>query len=167
MSSLAPFVSSPLDVVRKMLEMAEARPEDVLYDLGSGDGRILIAAVQEFGLGKAVGVEIRPDLVKRAQEIVEENGLTDKIKILHKNIFEVDVSEADIVTLYLTTSGNNKLRPKLDKELKKKARVVSHDFSFSDWKPTKIENYGGHTIYLYKMGEVVPERTESGNKWLR
>ncbi len=164
MSSLAPFVSSPPDVVRRMLEIAETKPEDVLYDLGSGDGRILIAAVQEFGLRKAVGVEIRPDLVKRAQEMVAENGLMDKIRILHKNIFEVDVGEADIVTLYLTTSGNNRLRPKLDKELKSGSRIVSHDFSFSDWKPTKVESYGGHTLYLYKMREVMLHEKDNDNR---
>jgi len=150
MSSLAPFVSSPPDVVRRMLEIAETKPEDVLYDLGSGDGRILITAVQEFGLHKAVGIEMRPDLVKRAQEMVAENGLRDKINILHNNIFEVDVSEANIVTLYLTTSGNNRLRPKLENELKNETRIVSHDFSFSDWKPSKVEPFGGHTLYLYK-----------------
>jgi len=160
MSSLAPFVSSPPDVVRKMLEIAEAKQEDILYDLGAGDGRILITAVQQFGVNKAVGVEIREDLVKRARDAVAENGLANKIHILHKNIFEVDVGEADIVTLYLTTSGNNKLKPKLERELKREARVISHDFSFTGWKPRRVESFGGHTLYLYKMREIVPSKSE-------
>ena len=154
MSSLAPFVSSPPEVVKRMLEIVEAKTGETLYDIGSGDGRILITAVQQFDVSRAVGVEMRSDLVKKAREAVEENRLTNKIKIFHKNVFEVDVSEADIITLYLTTTGNNKLRPKLEKELKQEARIVSHDFSFSDWKPTKVESFGGHTIYLYRMSEV-------------
>lgn len=156
MSSLAPFVSSPPEVVRRMLEIVEAKHGEILYDIGSGDGRILITAVQQFDVSQAVGVEMRSDLVKKAREAIEENGLTNKIRIFHKNVFEVDVSEADIITLYLTTTGNNKLRPKLEKELKKEARIVSHDFSFSDWKPTKVESFGGHTIYFYRMSELAP-----------
>ncbi len=155
MTSLAPFVSSPPDVVRRMLEIAETGEGEVLYDLGSGDGRVLITAVQQFGVSKAVGVEMRHDLVKRAWDAVRENDLTKQIEIFHKDIFEVDVSKADIITLYLTTSGNNKLRPKLEKELKRKARIVSHDFSFSGWGPGRVESFGGHTLYLYKMKEIL------------
>jgi ribosomal protein L11 methylase PrmA len=159
MASLAPFVSSPPDVVRRMLEIAETREGEVLYDLGSGDGRILITAVQQFGVSKAVGVEMRHDLVKRARDAVRENGLTNKIEIFHRNIFEVDVSEADIITLYLTTSGNNKLKPKLEKELKREARIISHDFSFSGWGPGRVESFGGHTLYLYKIREIPSKQT--------
>jgi tRNA A22 N-methylase len=156
MSSLAPFVSSPPEVVRRMLEIVNAKHGETLYDIGSGDGRILITAVQQFDVSQAVGVEMRSDLVKKAREAVEENRLNNKIRIFHKNVFEVDVSEADVITLYLTTTGNNKLKPKLEKELKQEARIVSHDFSFSDWKPTKVESFGGHTIYLYRMSEIAP-----------
>lgn len=156
MSSLAPFVSSPQEVVRRMLEIVEAKQGETLYDIGSGDGRILITAVQQFDVSQAVGVEMRSDLVKKAREAVEKIKLTDRIKIFHKNVFEVDVSTADIITLYLTTTGNNKLKPKLEKELTQESRVVSHDFSFSDWKPARVESFGGHTIYLYRMSEVPP-----------
>ena len=156
MSSLAPFVSSPQEVVRRMLEIVEAKQGETLYDIGSGDGRILITAVQQFDVSQAVGVEMRSDLVKKAREAVEKIKLTDRIKIFHKNVFEVDVSTADIITLYLTTTGNNKLKPKLEKELKRESRVVSHDFSFPDWKPARLESFGGHTIYLYRMSEVTP-----------
>jgi len=159
MGSLAPFVSSPPDVVRRMLEIAETKKGEVLYDLGSGDGRVLIAAVQQFRVSKAVGVEMRHDLVKRARDAVAESGLTDKIKIFHKDIFEVDVSEADIITLYLTTSGNNKLKPKLEKELRHETRIVSHDFSFSAWGPGRVESFGGHTLYLYNMGKILSEQS--------
>jgi cyclopropane fatty-acyl-phospholipid synthase-like methyltransferase len=156
MSSLAPFVSSPPEVVRRMLEIVEAKQGETLYDIGSGDGRILITAVQQFDVSQAVGVEMRSDLVKKAREAVEKIRLTDRIKIFHKNVFEVDVSTADIITLYLTTTGNNKLKPKLEKELKPESRVVSHDFSFPDWKSARVESFGGHTIYLYRMSEVTP-----------
>jgi len=154
MSSLAPFVSSPREVVRRMLEIVEARQQDIVYDIGSGDGRILITAVQEFSVDRAVGVELRKDLAKRAQDTIIENKLTDRIQIINKNVFDVDLSDADIITLYLTTSGNNKLKPKLEKELKKGSRIISHDFSFSGWKPTKVESFGGHTLYLYRIGET-------------
>ncbi len=160
MASLAPFVSSPQEVVTKMLEIVEAERGDTLYDIGSGDGRILITAVQQFGVSRAVGVELRQDLVKRARDAIAENGLADRIRILHKNVFEVDVSNADIITLYLTTSGNNKLRPKLEKELKREARIISHDFSFSGWNPTRVESFGGHTLYLYKMADVLAKGAE-------
>lgn len=158
MASLAPFVSSPQEVVAKMLEIVEAERGDTLYDIGSGDGRILITAVQQFGVSRAVGVELRQDLVKRARDAIAENGLADRIRILHKNVFEIDVSDADIITLYLTTSGNNKLKPKLERELKHEARIISHDFSFSDWKPTSVESFGGHTLYLYKMADVLAKQ---------
>ncbi len=160
MGSLAPFVSSPQDVIRRMLEIAETKRGEVLYDLGSGDGRILIAAVKQFRVSKAVGVEMRHDLVKRARDVVADSGLGNKIKILHKDVFEVDVSEADIITLYLTTSGNNKLKPKLEKELKHEARIVSHDFSFSGWEPSRVESFGGHTLYLYNRGKILSEQTQ-------
>ena len=144
-----PFIASPPEVVRRMLELAEAGDGDVLYDLGSGDGRILITAVEEFGVRKAVGVEAREDLVKTSQEEVRRRGLEDRITIIHGDMHQVPIGEADVVTLFLTTSANERLRPKLERELKEGVRVVSHDYEILGWKPVKVESLGQHTIYLY------------------
>lgn len=147
-----PFVPTPEGVVRRMLELAEVKPGELVYDLGCGDGRILIIAATEFG-ARAVGVEIRKDLVEKCVRRVKELGLEDKITIIHGNFFNIDISDADVVTLYLLTSVNERLRPKLEKELKPGARVVSHDFEVLGWKPIKVEEikegWQGHKIYLY------------------
>ena len=154
---IAPFVASPIQVVRRMLELAELKPGETFYDLGSGDGRTVIMAAKEFG-AYAVGVELREDLVKKALSNIQESGLQDRVKILHKDLFEVDLSQADVVFLYLTTSANEKVKPKLEAELKTGARVVSHDYEIVGWHPAKVDNfcenpklgYPSHTIYLYK-----------------
>ncbi|MCP8317547.1 MAG: class I SAM-dependent methyltransferase [archaeon] len=148
--NVAPFVESPQDVVKKMLELAKPKNDEVLYDMGSGDGRIIITAAKDFGL-HCIGIEIREDLVKRARAEIRRLNLESRIKVINDDFFSVDVSNADIVTLYLTTSANEKLRPKLEKELKSGARVVSHDYEIRGWKPTKVsrDDPPGHTIYLY------------------
>jgi len=156
---IAPFVASPMPVVRRMLELAELRSGEVLYDLGSGDGRAVIMAAKEFG-ANAVGIELREDLVKKALNSVQELGIQDKVKIVHSDLFEVDLSQADVVFLYLTTSANEKVKPKLEAELKPSARVVSHDYEIVGWRPIKVDNfcenprlgYPSHTIYLYRKG---------------
>ncbi len=151
---LVPFVATPESVARYMLKLAEVKPGEIVYDLGSGDGRILIIAALEFG-AKAVGIEIRKDLVEKSRRKVKELGLENRVKIIHGDFFEVDISEADVVTLYLLTSVNEKLRPKLEKELKPGARVVSHDFEIPGWKPIKVveinEDWRSHRILLYKV----------------
>ena len=147
-----PFVPTPLPVVRRMLEIAGLRANEILYDLGCGDGRILIVAAREFG-ARAIGIEIRKDLVEQCHREVVKHGLQDRVKIIHANFFEVNISDADVVTLYLLTSVNERLRPKLEKELKPGARVVSHDFEIVGWKPIRVENvyeqWRSHKIYLY------------------
>jgi predicted RNA methylase len=147
--SYVPFIASPPEVVKRMLKLTEAKSSDIVYDLGSGDGRILITAVEKFGVRKAVGVESREDLVKVSREEVRRRGLEGKITIIHGDFHQVPISEADIVTLFLTTSANERLKPKLEKELKDGARVVSHDYEILGWKPVKVESLGQHTIYLY------------------
>ena len=147
-----PFIASPPEVVRRMLEMAKVGSGDVIYDLGSGDGRILITAVEEFGVQKAVGVEAREDLAKTSQEEVRKRGLEGKITIIHDDMHRVPIGEADVVTLFLTTSANERLKPKLERELRDGVRVVSHDYEILGWKPEKIESLGQHTIYLYVKG---------------
>ncbi len=154
---IAPYVASPLPVVRQMLLLAGLRPSDTIYDLGAGDGRAVIMAAKDFG-AKAVGVELREDLVKRALNTVSELGLDNKVKIVQSDLFNVDLNGADVIFLYLTTSANEKIRPKLETELRKGARIVSHDYEILGWKPVKIDNfcenpqlgYPSHTLYVYK-----------------
>jgi len=154
---IAPFVATPTPVVRQMLLLAELKPGEKLYDLGSGDGRTVIMAAKDFG-AKSVGVELREDLVKRALSNIQELGLEKKAQIFQNDIFKVDLSQADVVFLYLTTSANEKIKPKLEEELKPGARIVSHDYEILGWKPSKIDNfcenprlgYPSHTLYVYK-----------------
>jgi len=152
--SLAPYVPTPLNVVREMLKLVEAGPGDTLYDLGCGDGRILLTAVEEFGVDRAVGYELKKNLVEAALRNVRERGYQDRIQVHFGNLMEADLREASIVTLYLTTTGNAKLQPKLREELRAGARVVSHDFPMADWTPvTGKEAYrvGTHKVYVYKI----------------
>ncbi|MCP8304456.1 MAG: class I SAM-dependent methyltransferase [archaeon] len=148
--NVAPFVGSPRDVVEKMLELVKPKPGEILYDLGSGDGRVLIMAAKKFG-ANCVGIELRGDLISRAVEEIKKLNLESRIQIIKGDFFDIDVSNADIVFLYLTTSANEKLRPKLEKELKKGARVASHDYEVRGWMPSKVykDESNGHVIYLY------------------
>jgi predicted RNA methylase len=128
----------------------------VFFDLGAGDGRTVIMAAKDFG-ARAVGVELREDLVKKALGTVYEEGLQDRITIVNGDMFNVDLTSADVIFLYLTTSANEKVKPKLEAELKRGVRIVSHDYEIVGWKPLKVENfcenqllgYPSHTIYLY------------------
>lgn len=157
MMFISPFVASPLPVVKQMLTLAEIKPGENLYDLGSGDGRVVIMAAQDFG-ANAVGVEMREDLAKQAIGRVSELGLDGRVKIVNGDMFKLDLSQANVVTLYLTTSANDKVKPKLEAELKPGTRVVSHDYEILGWKPIKVDNfcenprlgYPSHTIYVYR-----------------
>jgi hypothetical protein len=133
-----------------MLQLVEPKPDEILYDMGSGDGRILIMAAKEFQL-RCIGIEIRQDLFKRSMDEVRRLNLESRIKIINGDFFNVNISNADIVTLYLNVLANEKLRPKLEKELRIGTRVVSHDYEIRGWKPTKIvkDDPIGHNIYLY------------------
>jgi predicted RNA methylase len=140
-----------------MLILAKLKPEEMVYDLGSGDGRVVIMAAQEFG-AKAVGIELRADLANQALKRISELNLETRVKIVQNDVFKVDISSADIVTLYLTTSANEKIKPKLESELRHGTRVVSHDYEVRGWKPYKANSfcenkrlgYPTHSIYLYK-----------------
>ena len=154
---IAPFVATPLPVVKQMLTVAEVKLGEIVYDLGCGDGRVAIMAAQEFG-ARAIGVEMREDLAKQAMGKVSELGLEGRVKIVQGDMFKIDLSQADVVTLYLTTSANDKVKPKLEAELKPGTRVVSHDYEILGWRPMKIDNfcenprlgYPSHTIYVYR-----------------
>jgi predicted RNA methylase len=130
---------------------------EVLFDMGSGDGRTVIMAAKSFG-ARSVGVELREDLAKKAMGAIHESGLEDRVTILNGDMFNVNLTAADVVYLYLTTSANEKIKPKLEKDLRKGARVVSHDYEIIGWRPEKVETfcenpklgYPSHTIYLYR-----------------
>jgi predicted RNA methylase len=154
---IAPYVPSPLPVIQHMLKLADLKAGEVLFDLGAGDGRTVIMAAKSFG-ARAVGVELREDLAKKALSTIHDNGLADRVTIVNGDMFSVQLTSADVVFLYLTTSANEKIRPKLENELRKGVRVVSHDYEIVGWRPLKVENfcenpkigYPSHTIYLYE-----------------
>ena len=154
---IAPFVPSPAQVIEFMLKLADLKAGEVLFDLGAGDGRAVVMAAKSFG-ARTVGVELREDLAKKALSTIHENGLSDRVTIVNGDMFGVNLTSADVVFLYLTTSANEKIRPKLEQDLRKGTRVVSHDYEIVGWKPARVENYcenpklgyPSHTIYLYQ-----------------
>ncbi len=151
--SCAPFVQTPVEVAKKMIQLADLKPGQKLFDLGAGDGRLVIMAAQDTE-ASTIGVEMRDDLVERARTEIKRLNLEGRVRMIHDDFFSVDLHEADAVTLYLTTSGNERLRPKLERELKKDAKVISHDFKVGNWKPSVVYNeLLGHTIYSYEVGE--------------
>jgi precorrin-6B methylase 2 len=146
------YVPTPQEVVEGMLELANVKGDDVLYDLGSGDGRIPITAAQKYGT-RGVGIDINPQRISEANQNAQKAGVTDKVEFRQADLFESDFSEATVVTLYLLSDLNVKLRPKLLRELKPGTRIVSHAFDMGDWKPVRTEQIGNNRIYLW----VVPE----------
>ncbi len=148
---LAPYVASPVRVVDRMLELAKIKPGETVVDLGCGDGRILISAVEQYK-AKAIGIEISPKLVAQATERIQREGLTDQAKVIQGDLLQADLTAADVVTIYLESSLNEQLRPKLEKQLKPGARVVSHDYPVPGWKPLRVDKSDGrHLVYLYEM----------------
>jgi predicted RNA methylase len=154
---IAPFVPSPVSVIQHMLKLADLKAGEVMFDLGAGDGRTVIMAAKSFG-ARAVGVELREDLAKKALGTIHTSGLADRVTIVNGDMFTVNLSSADVVFLYLTTSANEKIKLKMESELRSGVRVVSHDYEIVGWKPVQVENfcenpklgYPSHTIYLYK-----------------
>jgi ribosomal protein L11 methylase PrmA len=134
-----------------MLTMAKVGPGDVVYDLGCGDGRIPIAAVRDFKAKSAVCVDIDPQRIKEIKANVAAAGLTDKIDVRQMDLFKVDVSPATVVTLYLLPELNVKLRPKLQRELRNGARVVSQSFDMAEWKPAEEATVDGRSVYMWKI----------------
>jgi predicted RNA methylase len=157
MENLGPPIPTPQFVVEKMLEAGRVKPGDTVYDLGSGDGRIVITAVQKYG-AKAVGVELRPDLCDKARERIKELGLEDKASIVQGSALRVDLSAADVVTMYFLTSSNERLRPNLERWLKPGSRVVSNQFPIKGWKAAETVRVKAgsmeHTIYVYELGHT-------------
>lgn len=154
-TNLAPTVGSPERAIDKMLEMANPKPGETLYDLGCGDGRILIAAAEHYKV-KGVGIEISSRLAETAAENVKKHRLQGEVKIIHGNFMQTDLSPANVVTLYLATTANDTLRPNLEHYLRPNTRVVSYDYPIPGWKPMETSETEGHqgavhTIYLYEV----------------
>ena len=153
-NNLAPYVNSPEHAIDRMLQLAALKDGDTLYDLGCGDGRILIAAASRYKI-KGVGIEISEHLAKTAAEKVKKAGLQNQIKIIHADFMKTDLSDANVVTLYLATTANDMLRPNLERYLKPSTRVVSYDYPIPGWKAIETSATEGrssqHIIYLYQI----------------
>ncbi len=143
------YVPTPTEVVDAMLKVADVKKGDVLYDLGSGDGRIVITAAQKYGV-RGTGIDINPVRIKEANENAQRAGVTDRVRFLNQDLFETDFSDATVVTLYLLPQLNLKLRPKL-LQLKPGTRIVSHAFDMGDWKPEQTLNVDGRTVYFWTV----------------
>ena len=148
-----PFVPTPEKVVERMLDLAQVGPKDVVYDLGSGDGRIVIAAAKRHG-ARGVGIDIDPERIKEARANARKAGVANRVEFREGNLFDADIREATVVTTYLLSGINLKLRPKLLAELKPGTRVVSHAFDMGDWKPDGSAKVGTSSVYYW----VIPER---------
>lgn len=163
-----PFVPTPIEVVDKMLELAEVKKGDVVYDLGSGDGRIVIRAAKKFGV-KAVGIEMDSLLLDKARKDAKSAGVSRLVEFRAEDALQADISRATVVTLYMLPWFNEAMKPSFKKFLKPGTRIVAHDFGINGWKPNKAlklpepeKKLGGyvhyHTLYLWKMGEIRDEQ---------
>ena len=148
------FVPTPPEVVAAMLKVAKVGKGDVVYDLGSGDGRIPIAAVKDFGAARATGIDIDPQRIKEATANLQKAGVGDRVRFLNQDLFTTNLSEATVVTLYLLPSLNLKLLPKLKAELKPGTRIVSHAFDMGDWVPEQTLDVDGRKVYFW----TIPKR---------
>jgi predicted RNA methylase len=157
MENLAPYVPTPQAIVERMLTAGHVTAEDVVYDLGGGDGRVVITAVQKFG-ARAVGVEILPDLCRKANQRIKALGLDDRARMIEDSVFRVDLSPATVVTMFFLTNSNERLRPNLEKYLRTGARVVSNEFPVRGWKPVEVVHVKNgsleHSIFVYRMGQT-------------
>jgi precorrin-6B methylase 2 len=151
-----PYVPTPQAVVDRMLQIANVNSNDVVYDLGSGDGRIPITAVRQFNAKRAVGIDINPERISEANQNAQQANVTDRVEFRQQDLFKTDLRNASVVTLYLLSDVNLRLRPKLLSELKPGTRIVSHAFDMGDWKPERTENLAGSTIYYWTVPQNVP-----------
>ena len=152
---IVPYVPTPQEVVEKMLDMAQVKKNDVVYDLGSGDGRIVVTAAKKYGV-KAIGFEIDPERIKESLENIRKAGVGNLVEIRQQDIRTVDLSPASVVTMYLLPDVNLMMRPLVWSQMKPGSRVVSHDFEMGDWKALKteqIKDFSGwdHTLYLWRV----------------
>ena len=145
------FVPTPHEVVDAMLKVAKVGKGDVLYDLGSGDGRIPITAAQKYGIARAVGIDINPERIKEANQNLAKAGVGDRVTFRNADLFEANFSDATVITLYLLPALNLKLLPKLLKELKPGTRIVSHAFDMGNWKPAQTLEVDGRSVYFWTI----------------
>jgi SAM-dependent methyltransferase len=150
------YVPTPDKVVAEMLQLANVSEDDVVYDLGSGDGRIPIMAAKRYG-ARGVGVEIDSGRIQQARENAREAGMAKSVKFIQQDLFKTDLSEATVVTLYLLPELNVKLRPKLLRELEPGTPIVSHSFDMGEWEPERVVKVGDSTVYLWTVPEKIPE----------
>ena len=144
------YEPTPQPVVREMLRLAGVGPGDLVYDLGSGDGRIPITAAREFG-AQGVGIDIDPQRIRESEANARDAGVTDRVRFRNEDLFEANFREATVVTLYLLPSLNERLKPKLWKDLKPGTRIVSHAFDMGDWEPEKTVMVSGGQIFLWRV----------------
>ncbi len=152
---VAPYVPTPQEVVDRMLQLAEVRDGDVVYDLGSGDGRVVITAAARYGV-KAIGFEIDPGLIKTSRDHIKEAGLEHLVEIREEDILKVDLSPASVVTVYLYPNANLRLRPRIMRQLKPGSRVVSHQYTMGNWQPDGVDQMKDsmgivRTLYLWRI----------------
>ena len=150
------YVATPQEVVDAMLQLAKVTAADVVYDLGSGDGRIPITAAKLHGV-RGTGIDINPERIEEAEANAKKEQVTDRVKFLNQDLFEANISDATVVTLYLLPSINLKLRPKLFKDLKPGTRIVSHSFDMGDWQPEKRIEVDGRYLYLWRIPSTPPK----------
>ena len=152
-----PYVPTPMPVVEQMLKMADIKDSDVVYDLGCGDGRIVVTAVKK-GAKRGIGADIDPQRIKESNERAQKEGVTDKVEFVNKNLFDMDFKEASVLTLYLLPDVNLRLRPKILDELKPGSRVVSHAFDMDDWQADEEATVepGGESVYFW----IVPAKVD-------
>lgn len=159
-----PFVPTPEPVVKRMLTLADVKPGELVYDLGAGDGRILSSAVKDFN-AKAIGVELHESRYEAIAKRIERERLGNSAGVIRANFFDINLSQADVVTLYLLTAVNSMIKPKLERELKMGARVVSHDFPVHGWVPLYVEQvrdrFNSHMVYLYQMPKSMKHQSSS------
>jgi tRNA A58 N-methylase Trm61 len=145
------YIPTPSDVATAMLRMARVGPADIVYDLGSGDGRIVIAAVKEFGAKRGVGIELDATRVQEAMALAHRVGVGDRVEFRQQDFFKSDLREATVVTLYLGEAINLRVRPKLRSELRSGTRIVSHAFGMGDWTPVETETVSGRSVFLWTI----------------
>ena len=153
-----PYVPTPPDVVDRMLEMAEVQPDDRLIDLGSGDGRIVIAAVRDWGVSDALGIDLDAERVAEAEENARQAGVEDRAIFEQGDLFEKNFSDATVLTMYLLSSVNYRLKPVILDTMAPGTRIVSHAFDMEDWEPDQFDIVGGSSVYLW----IVPAKV-AGN----
>ncbi|MEN9214903.1 MAG: 50S ribosomal protein L11 methyltransferase [Gloeomargarita sp. DG02_4_bins_56] len=162
MAKDVPYVPTPQEVVDAMLNIANVNRDDILLDLGSGDGRIVISAVKNHQVKRAVGVEIDPSLVAESRRNIQAAGVADRAEILQQNLFDTDLSKYTVITMYLLPSVNLRLRHKLLR-LKPGTRIVSHAFDMGGWKPDQVQRVDGRDVYLW----IVPEPDKVNPEFLK